>query len=148
MGLAAGLRPSAHGPRNDRSIGRGNRRAEVAGSAASVGDEAAFNCSGLDRLLQFFEGTHLDLAHALARDAVLLRQVFKRRRVLLQTPLGQDVALAIVQMRHRLFEQIAPQPKLLALAERGLLALALIDEPILPLALAVGAQWRVQRMIG
>src|SRR5258705_13890852 len=38
----------------------------------SVGDEAAFDGGGLDRLLQLFEGAHLDLTDALARDAVLL----------------------------------------------------------------------------
>jgi hypothetical protein len=31
-----------------------------------VGDEAALDGGGFDRLLQFFEGTDLNLAHALA----------------------------------------------------------------------------------
>jgi hypothetical protein len=38
-----------------------------------VRNEAALDRGGLDRLLQFLEGTHLDLAYALARDALLLR---------------------------------------------------------------------------
>ena len=103
-------------------------------------DQAAFDRGGLDRLLQLLEGAHLDLADPLARDAVLLRQILERRRVLLEAPLGQDVALALVEVGHRLFQQVAPQPQLLALAEHGFLALALVDQPILPLALAVAAQ--------
>src|SRR6516225_6400597 len=67
-----------------------------------MGDEAALDRRGFDRLLEFLEGAHLDLAHALARDAVLLRQVLERRRVFPQAPLGQDVTLAVVEMRHRL----------------------------------------------
>jgi hypothetical protein len=82
-----------------------------------VGDEAALDRGGFDRLLQFLEGAHLDLANALARDAVLLREILERGRVLPQAPLGQDVALAVVQMRHRLFEQVTAQSELLPLAE-------------------------------
>ena len=37
----------------------------------------------------------------------LLRQVLEGGRVLAQPALGQDVALAVVQMRHRHFEKIA-----------------------------------------
>jgi hypothetical protein len=62
----------------------------------SVGDEAAFEGGGLDGLLQFLEGADLDLPDALAGDAVLLLQVLERGRVLLEAPLGQDVALALV----------------------------------------------------
>ena len=111
-------------------------------------DEAALDGGRLHRLLQFLEGAHLDLPHPLARDAVLLRQILERRRVFLQSPLGQDVALAVVEMRHRLFEEIAPEAQLLPFAELCFLALAVIDQPILPLALAVAAQRRVQRVIG
>src|ERR1700730_15555202 len=50
-------------------------------------------------------------------------------------------------MRHRLFEEVAAQPELLPLAEAGLLALALIDYPVLPFAFAVGPEWRVPGMI-
>src|SRR5439155_15451007 len=103
------------------------------GYFASVRDQAALDRGGLDRLLQFLEGAHLDLPHPLARDAVLLRQLLERRRVLLEPPLGQDMALAVVEMGHRLFEEVAPQPQLLPLAELGFLALAIIDQPILPL---------------
>src|SRR6266568_4660357 len=106
-------------------------------------DQPAFDGGGLDRLLQLLEGAHLDLTHPLARDAVLLRQIFEGRRVFLQPALGQDMALAIVEVGHRLFEQIAPQPQLLAFAEHGFLALAVVDQPILPFALAVAPQRRI-----
>jgi len=46
------------------------------------------------------------------------------------------------------FEEIAPQAELLPFAEHGLLALALVDQPILPFALAVAAERRVQGMVG
>src|SRR5215208_7932712 len=111
-------------------------------------DQAALDCRRLDRLLQLLEGAHLNLAHPLARDAVLLRQILERRRVLLEAALGQDVALAVVEVGHRLFQEVAPQPQLLALAEPGFLALALVDQPVLPFALAVAPERRVQRVIG
>jgi hypothetical protein len=41
----------------------------------SMGHETAFDGGGFDRFLQLFEGAHLDLAHSLARDAVLLREI-------------------------------------------------------------------------
>ena len=78
---------------------------------------------------------------------VLLRQVFERRRVVAQPPLGQDMALAVVQMGHRLFQQIAAQSQLLAIGQHGFLALALIDQPVLPFAFAVASERRVQRMV-
>src|SRR5438309_11858865 len=74
-----------------------------------MGDETTFDGCGLDGLLQLLEGSHLDLSDPLARDAVLLGQILERRRVVTQTALGQDMALAVVQMGHRLFEQVASQ---------------------------------------
>src|SRR5579863_3634593 len=50
-------------------------------------DEPPFDRRGLDRLLQLLKGAHLDLPHALARDAVLLRQVFEGRRIVAQAAL-------------------------------------------------------------
>src|SRR5438874_7646983 len=82
-----------------------------------VRDEATLDGGRLHRLLQFLEGAHLDLPHPLARDAVLLRQILERRRIFLEPPLGQDMALAVVEVGHRLFEEVAPQPQLLPLAE-------------------------------
>src|SRR5579872_2365170 len=83
----------------------------------SVGDQPALDRGGLDRLLQFLEGAHLDLTHPLARDAVMLRQILERRRVLLEAPLAKDMAFAVVQVGHRLFEEITPEAQLLPFAE-------------------------------
>ena len=54
------------------------------------------------------------------------------------------MALAIIQVRHRLFEQVATQPQFLTIGEAGLLAFALVDQPILPFAFAVASERRVQ----
>src|SRR5215469_10222131 len=115
--------------------GKGEER-----NAPSMGDEATLDCGGFDRFLQLLEGAYLDLAHALARDAVLLREIFESGRVVAQPAFGQDMTLAVVEMGHRLFEQIAAQPQFLPLPKPGLLAFTFVDEPVLPLALAVAAE--------
>ena len=51
----------------------------------------------LHGFLQFFEGANLDLTHAFARDAVLLRQILEGGRIVLQPSLDQDVPFALVQ---------------------------------------------------
>jgi hypothetical protein len=51
--------------------------------------------AGLHRLLHLLEGAHLDLAHALARDAELARQVLERDRVVGQPARLEDAALAL-----------------------------------------------------
>jgi hypothetical protein len=51
----------------------------------------------LHGFLQLFEGSNLDLTHAFARDAVLLRQILERGRIVLQPSLDQDVTFAFVQ---------------------------------------------------
>src|SRR5437763_12565585 len=111
--------------------------------------EAPLEGACFDRLLQFLEGAHLDLADALAGDAELLREILEGGRVVLEPALDEDVPLAIRQELHRLAEEVAANAELLALAEPGLLVVALVDEPVLPLALAVaiGAHRGVQRMI-
>src|SRR4029077_15609160 len=96
------------------------RRRPTSGAILWLSHQPAFDRRGLDRLLQLLEGAHLDLAHPLARDAVLLRQILERRRVVAQAALAEDMTLALVEMRHRFFEQIAAQSQLLALAEPGL----------------------------
>ena len=51
-------------------------------------------------------------------------QIFQGGRLVLQAPLGQDVALAVGQLGHGLLEQAHAEGLLLALGERGLLAAA------------------------
>src|SRR4029077_20118716 len=77
-------------------------------------------------------GPHLYLVHAFARDAELLRQILEGRRAPAQSPLARDVAFAVVQVRHCLFEQIAAQPQLLQFTGHGFRVLVFVDGPILP----------------
>ena len=53
--------------------------------------------AGFHRLLHLLEGAHLDLAHALARDAELARQVLERDRVVGQPARLEDAPLALVE---------------------------------------------------
>jgi hypothetical protein len=59
--------------------------------------------SMLDRLSHFLEGKHLDLPHALARDADFIREHSKWDRVFGQAPRFEDPALASVESRQGLF---------------------------------------------
>src|SRR3546814_253695 len=104
--------------------------------------EALFDRGVADRLLQLLEGAHLDLAHALAADAVLLREVFQRGRLVLQPALLEDVALALVEVGHGRLQQRAALAQLLRLGEQRLLVLRLVDQPVLPFAVAIDAQDR------
>src|SRR3546814_1290565 len=73
-----------------------------------LADRQAFLYGGVaDRLLQLLEGAHLDLAHTLAADAVFLREVLQRGRVVLQTALLQNMTLALVEVGHRGLQQRA-----------------------------------------
>src|SRR6516164_2521123 len=114
----------------------------------SMGDETALDGGSLDRLLQLFKRAHFDLANPLPRDAVLLRQILEGGRILPQTSLGQNVAFTIIQVGHRLFKQIAAYPELLPFPEPGFLALALVNQPILPLAFAIAPKGSIERMVG
>src|SRR5690606_37017689 len=83
------------------------RRGNFGRNASGPGDARAGGSVGFDQaaipggfphgLLQFLEGPHLDLADAFAADIVLGRKVFERCGLVLQPPLGDDVALAIVE---------------------------------------------------
>src|SRR5947209_11233759 len=110
-----------------RRLGRtpidGNRRFRA------LSCEPALERRRFDRLLELLEGADLDLADALVRDAVFLRQILKRGRLLAQPAMRQDIALALVEMAHGLDQEVAAQAELLAVAELGLLAFALVDQP-------------------
>ena len=86
--------------------------------------------------LQLLERPHLDLAHALAADAVLLRQVLERRRVLLQTALFQDVPLALVEAGHGFHQQCVAHARLFCLGDSLVLQGRIVLQHVLPLALA------------
>src|SRR5579862_837868 len=52
---------------------------------------ALFGEGALHLLLQLLEGAHLDLPHALAADAIFLRELFQRRRLVLEPSVFDDV---------------------------------------------------------
>src|ERR1035438_6345036 len=56
----------------------------------------------LHRLLHLLEGAHVDLAHALARDAELLGEFRERDRVLGKPARLEDAPLAVVELGERL----------------------------------------------
>ena len=68
--------------------------------------------SMLDRLSHFLEGKHLDLPHALARDADFIREHSKWDRVFGQAPRFEDPALASVESRQGLFAVAVLAPAL------------------------------------
>src|SRR5580704_3401413 len=102
----------------------------------------------LDRLLHLLEGAHLDLADALARHAELIGELFQGDRIVGETPRLEDATLAIVEHRERFAQRLVPIVRLLGFGEPALLADAVVDQPIHPLAgIAVLADRRVERRI-
>ena len=93
-------------------------------AAAAVGGDCEH------RVLQLLEGARLDLAHALARDAVDLAQVLERLGLLVEPALGQDVALALVERLEALGQQAAPPGELARLGDHALLVLVLRDQRV------------------
>src|ERR1700736_1274423 len=76
------------------------------GSAADLRDFQGGN-TALHGLLQLLEGAHLDLAHALARNAELIRQFLKRDRLVRQSPRLEYATLALVQYGQRVAQHLA-----------------------------------------
>ena len=75
------------------------RRGALACFGALLGDP------GLHRLLQLLERPDLDLPDPLAGDVIFVRQIFERGRIVLQSPLYQDIPLPLVQRLQRPREQ-------------------------------------------
>ena len=75
--------------------------------------------SMLDRLSHLFEDKHLDLPHALARDADFIREHSKRDRIFGQAPSFEDPALASVETRQGLDQRLAPIFQLFVLEMRS-----------------------------
>ena len=58
-------------------------------------------------LFQLREGADLNLTHPLPGDAVRPAQLLKSDWLVVQVPLGDDVALALAQMPHRVAKKLA-----------------------------------------
>src|SRR5690606_15328397 len=101
----------------------------------------------LDGLLHLLEGADLDLAHALAGDAELAGEILERDRVVAQAACLEDAALALVEHAERLAQRREAVAALFLGHEVRLLVVAVVDQPVLPFAVAVLAQGSVERSI-
>src|SRR6185295_1644043 len=101
------------------------------------------------RLLDFFEGAHLELPHPLAAYVELFRELLERKWIIGKTPRLEDTPLATVEDTQRVAEHDTALIELIALGERPFLRFRIIREPILPLPGVAfrGADRRVQRSI-
>ena len=67
-----------------------------------------------DRALNLLERAHLDLAHALARDAELVREFLEGDRVFGEAARLEDAPFAVVEHGERFAQRLAPVVELLA----------------------------------
>src|SRR5262245_24833808 len=75
----------------------------------------------LHRALHLLEGAHLDLPHALARDAELGGQILERDRIVGKPARLEDAPLAVVEHRERFAERLLAVVRLLVRGEPLLL---------------------------
>src|SRR6266568_5415603 len=102
----------------------------------------------LHRLLHLLESTHAYLAHALARDAELVRELLERDRFFGKPARLEDAPLSVVEHGERRGEGLAAAAELLACGECRLLVGMLVDQPVSPLAgITVLADRSVERYI-
>src|SRR6476646_7097860 len=85
-------------------------------------------------VLHLREGAHLDLAHALARDAEFLGQFHERDLFLGEPARFEDAPLARVEHGEHIGQRLAAVIELLARGERRLLVRGFVHTPVLPLA--------------
>src|SRR5215831_13048064 len=86
------------------------------------------------RPLHLREGTHAYLAHALARDAELVRKLAERDRFFGEPTRLEDASLPVVERGERRGERLAAVLELLARGECRLLVGMLVDQSVLPFA--------------
>src|SRR2546425_7046138 len=87
----------------------------------------------LHRVLHLLERAHLDLAHALARDAEFFGELLERDRILGEPARLEDAPLAVVEHAQRLAERLAAVVEVLVLGPHSFLAWRVAGPPILPL---------------
>src|SRR5258705_10993971 len=85
-------------------------------------------------VLHLLEGAHLDLAHALARDAEFLGQLHERDLFLGEPTRLEDAPLALVEHGERIGQLLAAVIELLARGERRLLVRGFVTQRVLSLA--------------
>src|SRR5712691_4602816 len=102
--------------------------------------------AALHRPLHLLEGAHLDLAHALARDAEFGGQILERDRIVGEPPRLEDAPLPLIEHRERLAERLPAVIGFLALRQPALLVGRVVDQPVLPFAgIAVLTDWGIER---
>ena len=97
--------------------------------------------------LELFKGANLNLPNPLPTDVVLLAQRFQGQGIFRQTTFRHDMTLAFVQCTHCIFQKGAALGKFFSFRSDNFLALRIIDQPILPFAVTIRAQRRIERMI-
>src|ERR1700722_14033935 len=103
-----------------------------------------FGHPGLHRRLHLLESAHLDLPHALTRNVEFGRELLERNRVVSQPAGLEDTALAGIEHAQRAVQSIHANARFLAVGEQRFLIHGVIDQPVLPLALAALAQRRIE----
>src|ERR1700722_10750779 len=118
---------------------RRQRRRQAISRRLRLGDP------GLDRLLHLLESAHLDLPHALTRYVEFGRELLERNRVVSQAAGLEDPPLAGIEHAQRAAQRIHANVRFLAVGKQRFLIHGVIDEPVLPLALAAFTQRRIER---
>ena len=93
----------------------------------------------------FSNAPRLDLAHPFARNPVFLAELFEGQRPFPEPARDQDLALALAEFGHRLHEQLVALDHLVARDQGLFLIRGLVDQPVLPFALGIGPERRVER---
>ena len=84
----------------------------------------------LHRLLHLLEGAHLDLAHALARDAEFGGEVLERDRVVGEAARLEDAPFALVEHVERADQRLVAVIAFLVLGQDAFLAGRIVDQPV------------------
>src|SRR5215472_18344510 len=93
-------RSKKHGRLADRTTGAPAARLVDGEGRPPAGDR------DLHRPPHLLEGAHLDLTHALARDAELHRQILERHRIIGELARLEDAPLALAEHGERLAERL------------------------------------------
>src|SRR5260370_4663052 len=83
-------------------IGSRDRNGGAATARSVKRDQWSLCDRDLHGPLHLLEGAHLDLAHALARDAELHREILERHRIIFELACLEDAPLALAEHGERL----------------------------------------------
>src|SRR6201993_5535293 len=109
-------------------IGSRDRDGAAATARSVKRDQWSLCDRDLHSPLHLLEGAHLDLTHALARDAELHRQILERHRIIGELACFEDAPLALAEHGERLAKRLLAILQLLALGESRFLVGSLVDQ--------------------